>query len=354
MKKTLVVLLLVAALALSLSAASREKIEKWQGILTEKDMNAKLLKLQEFEKAYGEDKDTYTTLMHLHYADTYFKMANYAKSVEWAEKSLTFKNVEDFDKMNLYLNLANSFNQLGTPADKEKSYSYADMLLNLGKTIMTGEAGKAQEGSMIARLIKDINPRYVVPALRIQLAILSGRGKDVKTIGDALEKSIEVLTIDKSERSLKTVFNFLSVWLKDKVEVERTMQTLHRILAIMPNAQAYEQLGVMVSKTDKAKSLEYFKEAYKLNKTDKTARALATLSFQLNKDDLQTVANYYAEAWVLNPNHSEDPEKDETMKQLTALAQNLIAKPGETVTEEALKAKKDELIQAARERLGKN
>jgi tetratricopeptide (TPR) repeat protein len=140
-------------------------------------------------------------------------------------------------------------------------------------------------------------------------------------------------------------------------EVIRT--NLEEVWSIKPTPEVAKVLArVYDAKGDRPKTIDYFQKAYDLKKDADSARSLAVLSLmgkakeEITKDLLATVADRYAEWWTLLDKKPEDPTQDKTYQHWMNVIANLLAQEGTEVPIEQVEAKKNELLEAAKARLG--
>jgi len=335
MKRTIVFLLTLILLLPALYSINKEKMEKWITIISEKDPQVKMQKLEEFQKEYGDKDDQLTKLMYLHLAITSFQVQKFDKTITYGEQSLTYKDVSDTDKLNLYLCLANAY--FLTKTDLDKAYGFAEQAITMAKTIQS-----VSQSPLMAT-------QYIAPALRIQTRILDSKGKDQKTTEEALAKASEAFKIDKSESSYKMV-QTLALRLEKMGQIDQALLAYELLFQEKPSAELARAIGLIYNKkANDAKTLEFFKAAYDLQKDPKLARLLGIL---FNKaQDIDSALNYFAEAFILFEQAGNDPDGLTQAKQtLEHLYFNVKAK--DVANQEEKERGFQELLAAARTRLG--
>ncbi len=374
MKRVFLMTMAVSLVGLSpLFGISKAKLVQWNGIITEKDQASKLLKLEEFEKEYGTDKDNLTTRLYVNLTDTAFKLQKYEKTIQYGEITLAIKELDTGDKLQVLLDVANAF--YVTKIDVEKAFNYAGQVIDL--------AGSATDLPMQPEIKGAL---YVAPALRVQVKILYGKDKDPAAQVMALNKSVEAYSFDKSDTSLKLVLalgnrlnaagngeevlkNYEKAYtFKADSELARQLGLLYskagnedKAIEYMKvsfeskeSSEASYSLGIMFSKKANAeldeikkaelnaKAVEYLKASFKIKKSAEVGYYVGVL---LNKVDIDTALAYLAESFLM-----EDARISPKSEQL--LLQLYVNKTKEMKQEER-DAGYEEILAAARGRLGK-
>lgn len=331
MKRAVMTIVMVSLVGLGpLFGISKAKLVQWNGIITEKDPGVKLQKLEEFQKEYGDDKDTLTMRLYTNLTDTAYKLQQYDKAIQYGEKSLTFKDLDTSDKLQIFLELSNAY--YVTKQDIEKAFNLAGSVIDLAKA------------STDLPMQPDIkNALYVAPSLRIQVKILYAKEKDAAAAKLALDKAVEAYTLDKSETSLKLI---LAVGSRVHAAggADEVCSQYERAFTARPDDDLARLLGVMYSKKgNNEKAVEYMKASYKIKKSAEVGYNLGIL---LNKTDLDAAIGYLADAFVLN-----DPK-------LSAKAEELLkhlyfnVKAKDMIQEEQDKGY-EEILAGAHARVGK-
>ncbi|MBN2398764.1 MAG: hypothetical protein JXI33_00310 [Candidatus Aminicenantes bacterium] len=285
MKKVVIfTLLIIVSGALLLPIMSKAQTDAWIAIQDEKNLQARLEKLEEYYNTYGDKDERNAIYMYLSLADTAYQLQQFEKTIQYGEKALIYKDLDSQNRLRLLLYLANAFNL--TKKDAAKAYSYADALIELGKSIRT----ENQSSAAI-----DIN--YVAPALRIQVQLLAAKPEDPQNAVNALNKSIEAYQLDKSDKSANFVLVFSERMLKSQ-RVEDAIRGIEAINQNKPNADYYKMLGMWYARLkNQEKAIENLKASYQMKNNAKVAYDLGVL---LNKIDIDSAMNYLAEASLLN------------------------------------------------------
>jgi tetratricopeptide (TPR) repeat protein len=286
MKKiSLYFLLFIVIGASMLSAMNKVQTDAWMDILGEKNLQAKLEKLEEYSKTYGDKTDeTNARYMYLNLADTTYQLQQFEKTIQYGEKALLYKDIEAQNKLRIYLFLANAYNL--TKKDIEKSYSYADLVIELAKSLRL----ETQSNTII-------DTSFIAPALRIQVQLLLSKPQDVKNTTDAFSKALESYRLDNSEKSSNFVI-FISERMVKLDQVEAAIKGVEIINQAKPNADYYKTLGMWYARLkNQDKAIENLKASYQMKKNGKVAYDLGVL---LNKTDIDSAMNYLAESNLLN------------------------------------------------------
>ncbi len=285
MKKRLMVMITLLFLALTLLlAVEKKQMERWVKIITEKDPQVKMQKLEEFHNEYGDKDDQITRLIYLHLADTAFQLKQYDKAVQYGEKAGAFKEVETSERLNLYFQLANAY--FVTKNDMAKATNYANL------TLETANALQGQQPKQLLEL------KYIAPILRLQVKILDTNGNDIKTASDQLNKALEALRIDKSDASQK-ILAAIAAKLEKLQQDDLALKAYEALFEVKPTATLANMIGMTYNKKgDMAKTMDYLKTSYNIKKQANVAHFLGILA---NKNqDLDAALNYFAEAYQLN------------------------------------------------------
>jgi tetratricopeptide (TPR) repeat protein len=285
MKKIIIYILLLIVIGASvLPAMNKEQTDAWMAILGEKNLQARLDKLEEYFKIYGDKDERNAIYMYLNLADTAYQLQQFDKTIQYGEKALLYKEIEAQNKLRIYLFLANAYNL--TKKDIDKAYSYADLVIELAKSLRL----ETQSNTTI-------NTGFIAPALRIQVQLLLSKPKDIKNTTDAFNKALEAYKLDNSEKSSNFVL-FLSERMVKLNQVESAIKGIETINQAKPTADNanrlafwYERLG------NRAKAIENLKISYQMKTNSKVAYDLGVL---LNKTDIDSAMNYLAESNLLN------------------------------------------------------
>jgi tetratricopeptide (TPR) repeat protein len=222
--------------------------------------------------------------MYLHLADTAYQLQQFDKTIQYGEKALLYNDIEAQNKLRIYLFLANAYNL--TKKDIDKSYSYADLVIELAKSLRL----ETQSNTTI-------DTGFIAPALRIQVQLLLSKPQDLKNTTDAFNKALESYNLDKSEKSSKFVL-FLSERMVKLNEVEAAIKGIETINQVKPNADYFRTLGMWYARLKNLdKAIENLKASYQLEKNSKVAYDLGVL---LNKTDIDSAMNFLAESNLLN------------------------------------------------------
>jgi tetratricopeptide (TPR) repeat protein len=285
MKKiTIYILLIIVFGASVLPAINKAQTDAWVAALHETNLQAKLDKLEEYYKTYGDIDERNVIFMYLTLTETAYQLQQFDKTIQYGEKALLYKEIDPQNKLRIYLYLANAYNQ--TKKDIAKAYSYADLVIKLGKSLRLETQSNAA-----------IDTNFIAPALRIQVQLLAVKPEDPQNVVNALDKAIEAYQLDKSEKSANLVLLF-SKRMLDSNRVEGAIRGIEAINQNKPSAEYYKMLGMWYARLkNQDKAIENLKASYQMKKNAKVAYDLGVL---LNKTDIDSAINYLAESNLLN------------------------------------------------------
>lgn len=285
MRKIIVfILLIIISGALLLAVMSKAQTDAWIAIQDEKNLQARLEKLEGYYNTYGDKDERNALYMYLSLTDAAYQLQQFEKAILYGEKALLYKDMDSQNKLRVYLFLANAFNL--TKKDTEKAYSYANSIIELGKSMHVENLSNAAI---------DIN--YIAPALRIQVQLLAAKPEDIQNAVTAFNKSLEAYQLDKSDKSANFVLVFSERMLKNQ-RVEDAIRGIEALNQNKPNSEYYKMLGMWYARLkNQDKAIENLKASYQIKNNAKVAYDLGVL---LNKTDIDMAMNYLAESHLLN------------------------------------------------------
>lgn len=300
MKKIAIyILLLIVIEASVLPAMDKAQTDAWIAIQGEKNLQARLDKLEEYYKKYGDKDERNAIYMYSYLADAAYQLQQFDKTIQYGEKALLYKEMDSQNKLLIYLFLANAYNL--TKKDNDKAYSYADLVIELGKSLRVENQSNA-----------NIETGFIAPALRIQVQLLAAKPQDPQNAVNAFNKSLEAYQLDKSEKSANFVLVFSERMLKSD-RVEDAIRGIEAINQNKPNADYYKMLGMWYARLkNQDKAIENLKASYEMKKNAKVAYDLGVL---LNKTDIDSAMNYLAESNLLK----DEKYSDDALKLLQQL-----------------------------------
>ncbi|MCX6557064.1 MAG: hypothetical protein NTW95_06475 [Candidatus Aminicenantes bacterium] len=261
----------------------KAQTDAWIAIQSEKNLQARFDKLEEYYKTYGDKDERNAMYMYMNLADAAYLLQQFDKTIQYGEKTLLYKDLDPQNKLRIYLCLANAYNL--TKKDMDKAYSYADQVIELAKTL------RAENQSTT------IDTNYTAPALRIQVQLLAAKPEDPQNAITAFNKSLEAYQLDKSDKSANFVLVFSERMLKNQ-RVEDAIRGIEAVNQNKPNAEYYKMLGMWYNRLKNSdKAVENLKASYQMKKNAKVAYDLGVL---LNKTDIDGAMDYLAEANLLN------------------------------------------------------
>lgn len=288
MKRTTVFVLITLILA-SFSLFADEQQDLWKKAAAENNMEQKFNLLEEYAQKYPQDKNS--KVLYYNLTVISYQLKKYTDTAKYGELALTQEGLENNNKLNVYLYLANSYNVSKT--DLEKAIHYADQLVQLAKALK----GTDQASSRYDK-------NYIVPGLRIQIQILFNKSKDdPATILEAAKKAIEVYKeYDQSRRSSNMIVTLANRLYKLR-KINDAIQTMEQI--IDPEKPNHRYLGVLASWYSKAKNnekaVEYLEKSYQARHNVKTAYNIGKL---LQSKNVDKAIKYLAEAHMMNPGNT--------------------------------------------------
>ena len=277
-------LLLIVGGTLLQAVMSKVQTDAWIAIQDEKNPQVKLDKLEEYYKTYGDKDERNAIYMYLSLTETAYQLQQFEKTILYGEKALLYKEMDGQNKLRLCLFLSNAYNL--TKKDADKAYSYADTIVELGKSLRVENQNNAA-----------IDNNYIAPALRIQVQLLAAKPVDPQNAITAFNKSLEAYLLDKSDKSANFVLVFSERMLKAQ-RVEDAIRGIEAINLNKPSAEYHKMLGMWYARLkNQEKAIENLKASYQMKNNAKVAYDLGVL---LNKIDIDSAMNYLAEASLLN------------------------------------------------------
>ncbi len=335
MKKTLIIIVVMILLLSSLSLFAQSKKDLWMTAITEREADVKLQKLMEYKEKYDDPKDDNHLYLYLNLTAVTYQLKKFAETIELGEKTLQLADIQDNNKLDLYLILANSYNV--TNQDLNKAAEYADMVVKTAQNL------KLMSGDN-ADTITRMDGSYISPALRIQAKIYLQQGKnDAAMLMKAADKSIAAYQIDKQQTSLAfalTAFSTLANTKKFK-EAASVLESIHKQRE--GSAKEFDALAKIYYQMDnKDKAIEYFEKAYQKKPSAQAASQLGAL---LQKQNPAKAIEYLADEFAFTDNR-----ESQTFKLLEHLYFNVIYKDH---TEEDKESGFKALLEAAKQRIVK-
>lgn len=342
-KKITVTAVLFLLVSVFLIPASKAQQELYLKAVAEKDMANKMTLLKEYVQKYGHKKDKFLRFVYLNLADTAYKLKNYDEVIQYSEIALQYSEMDSGNKIRLYLSLANSYYLI--QKDLDKSFHYADLVIELGNKMIETTSGSSQEKEKIDEFIKNYNSFYIAPANKIQAMILFSKGKDnPEFIKKSAQKAVEAYKAGKSKSYSSMIFS-LAVNLFRKKQLDDAIAVVDQVAAEDVDNKYADFMGTLYYKKGKKdEAVNYWEIAYKNKKKIATAMKIGQL---VNKQDIDKGIKYFADAFVLS---KLDKESD-AYKYLEQLYFNKKAKDK---SPEEKEQEFKEIINAAKVRLGVN
>ncbi len=336
MRKVISLFMVLFTVFIMMTLNASEKQDLWVRAISEKNLESRLLYLEQFNDKYNKDKRYFKNLF-INLTKTAFQLRNFDKTIKYGETAITAENLEQNYKLELYLYLANAYNV--TKSDLDKAYQYAGMVIDLSENMKKG----FKEG---AKVIEQINKSFEAPSLRIQAVILYSKGNEnPENLKKALSKVLDAFKIDGSVRSSDKVFSYaVALYKKNKSSID---DSLNAVLELNNKSEESNPryLNLIshwyVVKKDKDNAVKYLRLLYDNKKKNSTALKLGQLLYKTSPDK---ALEYFAESFVL----SDEDKESRAYKYLQQLWFNQVAK-GKPAKEQDEGFKK--LIETAKTRL---
>ena len=305
-KKFSIVCIAVLVLSFSLFAISKKE-EMWTKAITEKDINLRFQYLKEYQAEFGDQKDKFAKFLFINLADTAFQVTKYDEAIQAAEIAVNYADLDDSNKLRLFLILANSYNI--TKKDMEKAYQYSGQVIDLANKLISQQQASEQDPDKKEKFAAQFSTFYVAPALRIQAQVLYAKGKDdPASLKEMTDKACKAFDADRSQRSADMIFA-LATNLYKKNLTDDAIKALELILDKEKPEYKYTYMlaSLYNKKKNKEKVIHYFELAYRAQKQAKLALNIGKLVY---KGDLDKGLKYFSEAFVLgNSNKQSDAYK---------------------------------------------
>ena len=288
MKRTTVFVLITLILA-SLSLFSDEKQDLWKKAAAESNMEQKFNLLEEYAQKYPQDENS--KVLYYNLTVISYQLKKYTETTKYGELAQAQEGLDNNNKLNVYLYLANAYNVSKT--DFDKAIHYAEQLVQLAKTLKGADQASSR-----------YDKNYIVPGLRIQIQVWYSEGKnDAALIQKAADKAIEIYKeYDQSRRSANMILTLANRLYKLK-KVNEAIKVMEQV--IDPEKPNHRYLGILASWYSKAKNnekaVEYLEKSYQVRRNVKTAYNIGKL---LQSKDVDKAIKYLAEAHMMNPGNT--------------------------------------------------
>ncbi len=327
MKNKILLFVVLLTFVIIPNLVSQSQSELSEKIKDETNPVTKLELLEQFKEKYSNEENLKTILLQL--SAVSFKAKKYAKTIEYAEKTLSdVPQLKDKEKIKIYLWLANAY--YVTKSDSKKVIEYAEFCAELGKKLK-GDKEKSK-----------YTKKFIVPALRIQ-AKLYVSDPDPERVILSVPVILEAYKLDKSRSNEKLILD-ISKKLYNAKKYQEAVQCVEAIYnEEKPKRKYIDQLALCYNKLgDKAKAIEFYKKSYSMRSTAKTACKLGIMY----KKNTEQAIEFFADAFVLSGMR----KRSKYYKYLRQLVYNVKMKGK---PEPKQNAYYEEVISAAKERTGK-
>jgi tetratricopeptide (TPR) repeat protein len=319
----------------TLFSGKKDQRDLWMRIAIESNPNVKIQLLDEYLDKYRKNakKDKVSVNFNLHYAITAYQVKRYDDALAFGDKVLTEEDVEDTNKIKLYLCMADVY--LTGKNDLDKAHEYTEKVLGLAEKmsrLMHGNTGQ-------------LTTLYSLPAYKLQLSILGKREKNVDNTKKLIEKAIQIYNTRKSKRAADTILAMaVRLYKLDENEIDEAIRGVETIAKdITDNTKYFEILALWYNKKgDKEKTVAYLKASYNV-KAD--ARIAYNLGRLLQKSDIDEAIKYLAEAF-----HMKDEKYSENANKLLQHLYYNVKTKGQSKEEQDAGFR--EIMDAAKTRLG--
>lgn len=308
---------------------AKEAMDKWMIIVSEKDLNVKLMRTEELYIEYGDQNDQMTQLLYSNLVATSYQLAKYDKVIEYGEKALkALPNMEDLEKFKVFLSLANSY--YVTKADMKKAYDYANALIELAKPFQ--EKFKESRSDII----------YIAPALRLQAKILFVTPEKMM---ESLNKAFESFTIDQSKVSADLVLLLANEAVKQN-RIDEVLVVYEKFFKLQPSTELAKTIGYIYGrKGDDAKTMEFLLVSYQLQKSADVAYNIGILYNKIQ--DVDNAIKYFSESFILYEKAGNMENMEKARNTLGHLYMNVKMKES-TVTQKEKEKGYEDILATAR------
>lgn len=294
--KKLVVFFLLVSFTCSFFLLADERQDLWLKAAAEKDPQLRYQYFKQFLEEYGDKEGKHSKYLFFNLAQTAFQLKEYDQSIKYGERALEFEDLEANFKLQVYLILANAFNV--TKSDLDKAFNYAGLVIEFGKSVkMTTENSKRAK-----QLSDNIDKLFISPAYRIQTLILFEKRKDdPENLIQATKKAMEAYNYNKTKRNMDLVLS-LAYRLAKLNQLDRAIYYVEQFCQNnVENEKCYRMLGTWYNKKgEKGKAIEYFEKYYQLQEKDSDAAKTAlNIGVLFSKRDKQKAMQYFADSYVL-------------------------------------------------------
>ncbi|MFQ6082268.1 MAG: hypothetical protein ACE5WD_02780 [Candidatus Aminicenantia bacterium] len=283
-KKVLRITILLSFITNFLTAQIDEAYQLYLKAATEQKQAKKIQLFKEFLSKYSGQGTPYEKYVYANLALMPGTSKDYSRAIEYGEKALSFSDLDEFTKTQLYIVLSGSYTELGQNLEKAKRY--ADLAIELAQVNVNRDS-TATTPKQWQRLL---GGGYYAKA-----STLRKLNQDVQAV-DYLIKAYNILKNQQIARDLKkvakTCYN-----LKRYKEAENACSIAYSVLKDYESTYYYAKALYRNGKKEQA--LIYFKRAYNKYRHSDIAYNIGII---LAKDEtrLDEAINYLAEATVLN------------------------------------------------------
>lgn len=173
MKKALFVILFMALVVLPCLygyANEDREVKRTQDFIaaTTKKGTAKVNALKAYVKEFPETNSRWTRLAHYHLAIGYFELKNYAKAVEYANKTIKIGSLEAGEEGRLYLVIANSYGvKSASIFNQDKALEFAKKAVSFAQTKKLNDVLK--EAQKLKKQLSGPPPKKITPEQQIKM-----------------------------------------------------------------------------------------------------------------------------------------------------------------------------------------
>ena len=300
MKKTIVTLIVLALAAAPFLSAQNQADEDYIKAMTESDPCKKVQGLKDFIAKHGGKGSQYENFAYAHLCLTPCPTKPPKESIEYGEKALTFKGLDDLTRVQILLTLSGLYSELGQSLDKAQAHA--------GAAIAIGRANKDKEPSGAAQWTSIMGAGHFAQGQAMEKA------KDYKGAVDAYVMAYGLLKNPQILAALKKTAKILYDG-KNYADAEKAFRAAY---SISKDHEAGTMLALTLLRAGKQdEALPLFKESYAKKRTGELAYNIGIILARKAKTDSRQAdeaVRYLLEASFLYPSQS---------KQAMSLAESL-------------------------------
>ena len=287
-------LLFILFITMYIFAQNDNSKDMYGNALEENDPLLRFQKLEEYYNKNREDDQKVDKKFILTIVRAAFESKKFDRVIKYGEKALKFEWVNEENKLGLYLQISNAYVVL--KINLTKAYNYSEFVVNRTKIMIKNG------------LNHELNEKFVIPALYLQIRILDKEVIDLEALENVLKKSTELYLYKKSPKFARYVFVFTNRLYYQFNKHEEAIKALEMICN--DNNAKPEHLNKIAywysKKNENKKAIEYLKRSYNLKKDAKIAYSLGKL---LQNKDIDKAIDYLAESYLMGDKNTSNNSK---------------------------------------------